>query len=94
MIGEGEAERFEMRGAVAAHLDVGDGVFELPAQAVVQITDGHGRRAADAGGAMEIDDVALGDELIEGFDGGAKLRTKLELFLDHGGTAQDTVQVW
>src|SRR5690242_3662298 len=55
----------------------------------MQITDGYGRRAPDAGGAMEIDGVAFGEQFVEGLDGMAELGSQFELFLDHGRTAED-----
>ena len=55
----------------------------------MQIADSDGRRAADAGGAMEIDGVAFGEQPAEGLDGVAELGAQFDLFLDHGSAAEN-----
>ena len=74
---------------MTAQLDVRDGVFEFPTQTGVQVADRYGRRAANAGCAVQIYDVAPGEQFIERLNCRTKLAAKVDLFLDHRLTTQD-----
>ena len=55
----------------------------------MQVANGHGGRAADASGAMEINGVAFGEQLIQGSDAIVELGPQFDLFLDHRSTTKD-----
>jgi hypothetical protein len=77
-----------VRRALAGKLHVRDGVVEFPAQAGMQIADGHGRGAADARGAMDVDCMAFDEQLVQFSDAAVELGPQFDLFLDHGNTAK------
>ena len=54
----------------------------------MQIADGHGRRAADARGAVEIYGVAFGEQLAQGLDAVVELGAKFHLLFDDGNAAK------
>lgn len=89
MIFEREAEGVEMRIALAELLHVGDRDIPLPAKAEVQIANGDRRRAADAGGAMEIDGVVIGEQFVQSLDASEELGAKFRLLFEHGDAAKD-----
>lgn len=55
----------------------------------MQIADGHGRRAADAGGAMQIDGVTFGEQLVQFPDAPVKLGAQFDLLFDHRHAAKE-----
>src|ERR1700752_5492805 len=57
---QGQAKRLNVWGALAGLLHVGDGLIPFPSQTGLQVADSYRRRAADAGGAVEINRVAFG----------------------------------